>query len=112
MLLLTGKGETFVKNYKEFLRTISALAGAGRNEDGCVSCQVFRGMDKEILFCLVAECETFEKLSNFFRTTRFRVLLKALDKLTKRSKIRASLELHNTRIEYLTRPTGIVSSGR
>lgn len=112
MLLLTVKVETFMKNYREFLRTIGSFAGEFRNEDGCVSCQVFRGMDKDSLFCLVAEWETVEKLNNFYRTSRFKFFLKALNKLTKRSKVRASLGLHNTRIEYLTRPAGTLKSGR
>jgi quinol monooxygenase YgiN len=68
-----------VKKYKidEFVDFLRSLLSNFRKEKGCVDCSVYKDLDEEHAYCIVAEWETHEAMQKHFKTQKFEVLIGA-----------------------------------
>ena len=68
-----------VKQYKvdEFVDSLRALLPEFRKEKGCLDYCVYKDLDEEQAFCIVAEWETYEAMQKHFLTQKFEVLIGA-----------------------------------
>ena len=68
-----------VKKYKidEFVDFLRSLLSKFRKEKGCVDYCVYKDLDEERAFCIVAEWETDEAMQKHFLTQKFEVLIGA-----------------------------------
>jgi quinol monooxygenase YgiN len=68
-----------VKKYKtdEFVNFLRSLLYGFRKEKGCVDCSVYKDLNEEHAYCIVAEWETHEAMQKHFRTQKFEVLIGA-----------------------------------
>ena len=78
-----------VKKYKidEFVDFLRSLLSKFRKEKRCVDCSVYKDLDDEHAYCIVAEWETHEAMQKHFRTQKFEVLIGAAMVLCERSKM-------------------------
>ena len=60
---------------KEVMQTLLSMVASGGKEKGCLSHQVFRDIEDENVFSLIAEWETREDLDQHMRSAKFGVLL-------------------------------------
>ena len=68
-----------IQEYKidEFVDFLRSLLSGFRKEKGCVDCSVYRDLDEEHAYCVVAEWETHEAMQKHFLTQKFEVLIGA-----------------------------------
>jgi quinol monooxygenase YgiN len=68
-----------IKEYKidEFVDSLRSLASGFRKENGCLDYSVYRDLDGEHAFCIIAEWETHETMQQHFLTQKFEVLIGA-----------------------------------
>ncbi len=59
----------------EIMQTLLSMIEPTENERGCLSCNVFRDIEDENGFSLIAEWETRENLDSHIISNRFSVLL-------------------------------------
>ena len=60
---------------KEVMQTLLSMIETAGKEKGCLSYDVFRGIDGKAVFNLIEEWETREDLDRHIRSERFSVLL-------------------------------------
>jgi quinol monooxygenase YgiN len=78
MIVSSTKISVIPENRKEFLQTLHSLINRIRNEQGCVSHNVYQDVEDENAFIIIEEWETQADLDNHLRSDRFGVLLGAL----------------------------------
>ena len=68
-----------IQEYKtdEFVDSLRSLVSGFRKEKGCLDCSVYKDLDEEHAFCIVAEWETDEAMQQHFLTQKFEVLIGA-----------------------------------
>ena len=68
-----------IQEYKidEFVDFLRSLLSGFRKEKGCVHCSVYKDLDEEHAYCIVAEWETQEAMQQHFLTQKFEVLIGA-----------------------------------
>jgi quinol monooxygenase YgiN len=68
-----------IQEYKidEFVDFLHSLLSGLNKEKGCVDCSVYKDLDEQHAYCIVAEWETHEAMQEHFRTQRFQVLIGA-----------------------------------
>ena len=68
-----------IQEYKtdEFVDSLRSLVSGFRKEKGCLDYCVYKDLDEEHAFCIVAEWETQETMQQHFLTQNFVVLIGA-----------------------------------
>lgn len=68
-----------IQKYKidEFVDFLRSLLSGFRKEKGCVDCKVYKDLDEEHAYCIVAEWETHEAMQQHFLTQKYEVLIGA-----------------------------------
>jgi len=68
-----------IQKYKidEFVDFLHSLLSGFHKEKGCVDCRVYKDLDEEHSYCIVAEWETHEAMQEHFLTQKFEVLIGA-----------------------------------
>ena len=68
-----------IQEYKidEFVDFLRSLLSGFRKEKGCLDCNVYKDLDEEHAYCIVAEWETHETMQKHFLTQKFEVLIGA-----------------------------------
>jgi quinol monooxygenase YgiN len=68
-----------IQEYKtdEFVDSLRSLVSGFRKEKGCLDYCVYKDLDEEHAFCIVAEWETDEAMQKHFLTQKFEVLIGA-----------------------------------
>lgn len=68
-----------IQEYKtdEFVDSLRSLVSGFRKEKGCLDYCVYKDLDEEQVFCIVAEWETDEAMQKHFLTQKFEVLIGA-----------------------------------
>jgi quinol monooxygenase YgiN len=68
-----------IKKYKidEFVDFLHSLLSGLNKEKGCVDCSVYKDLDEEHAYCIVAKWETHEAMQEHFLTQKFEVLIGA-----------------------------------
>jgi quinol monooxygenase YgiN len=68
-----------IQEYKidEFVDFLHSLLPGLHKEKGCVDCCVYKDLDEQHAYCIVAEWETHEVMQEHFLTQKFEVLIGA-----------------------------------
>jgi quinol monooxygenase YgiN len=68
-----------IQEYKidEFVDFLRSLLSKFRKDKGCVDCSVYKDLDAEHAYCIVAEWETQEAMQKHFLTQKYEVLIGA-----------------------------------
>ena len=68
-----------IQKYKidEFVDSLGTLVSGFRKEKGCLDYCVYKDIDEEHAFCIVAYWETHETIQKHFKTQKFEVLIGA-----------------------------------
>jgi quinol monooxygenase YgiN len=68
-----------IQEYKidEFVDFLHSLLSGLNKEKGCVDCSVYKDLDEQHAYCIVAEWETHEAMQKHFLTQKFEVLIGA-----------------------------------
>jgi quinol monooxygenase YgiN len=68
-----------IQEYKtdEFVDSLRSLVSGFRKEKGCLDYCVYKDLDEEHAFCIVADWETHEAMQKHFLTQKFEVLIGA-----------------------------------
>jgi quinol monooxygenase YgiN len=89
-----------IQEYKidEFVDFLRSLLSGFRKEKGCVDCNVYRDLDEQNAYCIVAEWETQEAMQKHFLTQKFEVLIGAAKVLGERFEMNIAevLEVNTT----------------
>ena len=101
MIVSTTKISVKPENRKEFLQTLNSLIGGIRHGKGCVSYNLYQGVENDNAFMLIEEWETQADLDNHLRSDRFGVLLGALNLLSDTPEFRFDTLAHAAGIEAL-----------
>jgi quinol monooxygenase YgiN len=64
-----------IEKRTEVMQTLLSMIEPTENEEGCLSCHVFRDIEDENVFSLIEEWGTREDLDDHIRSDRFSVLL-------------------------------------
>ena len=84
---------------KEVMQTLLSLIEPTLQEKGCLSYQVFHGIEDENVFSLIKEWKTREDLDRHLRTDRFGVLLETKILLTEQQNIQIHTISHSEGIK-------------
>jgi quinol monooxygenase YgiN len=84
---------------KEVMQTLLSMVEPTLKEKGCLSYQVFQGIEDENLFSLIKEWKTREDLDRHLRTDRFGVLLGTKILLNEQQSIQIHTISHSEGIE-------------
>ena len=68
-----------IQEYKidEFVDFLRSLLSKFRKDKGCVDCSVYKDLDEEHAYCIIAEWETHEAMQTHCLTQKFEVLIGA-----------------------------------
>jgi quinol monooxygenase YgiN len=68
-----------IKKYKidEFVDFLHSLLPGFHKDKGCVDCCVYKDLDEQHAYCIVAKWETHEVMQEHFLTQKFEVLIGA-----------------------------------
>ena len=86
---------------KEVMQTLLSMMEPTLQEKGCLSYQVFQGIEDENVFNLIKEWKTLEDLDRHLRTDRFGVLLGIRILLNEQQNIQIHTISHSEGIEYV-----------
>ena len=75
MIIVRITMNVLMEKLTEVMQTLLSLTESTENERGCLSCHVFRDIEDQFGFGLIAEWETREDLDHYIRSDRFSVLL-------------------------------------
>ena len=84
---------------KEVMQTLLSMVEPTLQEKGCLSYQVFQGIEDENVFSLIKEWATREDLDRHLRTDRFGVLLGTKILLTEQQNIQIHTISHSEGIK-------------
>ena len=84
---------------KEVMQTLLSMIEPTLQEKGCLSYQVFQGIEDENVFCLIKEWKTRKDLDRHLRTDRFGVLLGTKILLIEQQNIQIHTISHSEGIE-------------
>jgi len=101
------------ENREEFLQVMRSLRGDGERQTALSGVPtLYRDVDDEARFSLICEWETQERLEEYLRAEKFRVLLGAVKVLCDKSEIKYSRTLENSPKLRLVRKNRVSSSHR
>ena len=84
---------------KEVMQTLLSMIEPTLQEKGCLSYQVFQGIEDENVFSLIKEWKTRKDLDRYLRTDRFGVLLGTKTLLNEQQNIQIHTVSHSEGIE-------------
>jgi quinol monooxygenase YgiN len=83
MIILTITISVLPEKQKEVIQTLLSMIDTAKDEEGCLSYQVFRDIEGKTVFNLIEEWKTREDLDRHILSERFSVLLGTKSLLTK-----------------------------
>jgi heme-degrading monooxygenase HmoA len=84
---------------KEVMQTLLSMVEPTLQEKGCLSYQVFQGIEDENVFSMIKEWETLEDLDHHIKSDRFGVLLGTRILLNEQQSIQIHMISHSEGME-------------
>jgi quinol monooxygenase YgiN len=93
--------QALIEKKTEMMQTLLSMIEPARDEKGCLSYDVFYGIDGQTVFNLIEEWETREDLDRHIRSDRFSVLLGTKSLLAKPLEMKIHTVSHSEGAEVL-----------
>jgi quinol monooxygenase YgiN len=101
VIILRISMQALIEKKTEMMQTLLSMIEPVRDEKGCLSYDVFYGIDGQTVFNLIEEWETREDLDRHIRSDRFSVLLGTKSLLAKPLEMKIHTVSHSEGAEVL-----------